>query len=44
MNKSHPESTPKAIAYYKDFDGEKESTSSKHSLRVILHSVMLLQS
>ena len=24
INKIHPESTPKAIAYYKNFDGEKD--------------------
>ena len=25
INKIHPESTPKAIAYCKNFDGEKDS-------------------
>ena len=34
INKIHPESTPNAIVSYKNFDGEKDSTSSKHSLHM----------
>ena len=44
INKIHPESTPKAIAYYKNFDGKKDSTSSKYSLLYIVRASKSLDS